>query len=80
MKLINQQQETSDYSLVLLFVLRAYVAAVEAPTKWRVCSGHLTVAFSRVLHCPQDRGGRRHTDTHEAAERGGAGARSAPAV
>ena len=33
----------------------AYVAVVEAPIKWRVCSGHLTVVFSRVLHCPQDR-------------------------
>ena len=27
----------------------AYVAVVEAPTKWRVCSGHLTVALPRVV-------------------------------
>ena len=27
----------------------AYVAVVEASTKWRVCLGHLTLAFPRVL-------------------------------
>ena len=42
------------------------MAVVEAPTKWRVCSGHLTVAFSRVLHCPQDRGGH---NVHKAKHR-----------
>ena len=37
-------------------LLKVSFTVLEAPTKWRVCSGHLTVAFSRVLHCPQDRG------------------------